>query len=477
MMPTAAACSRPTATCLAQAEVQMMRILLGWLADLFYGLGQLALPGGRIGRAMARYFLHRCLSLNPGHERAQGYRDYLYGVWAVERGDPDAGLRLLRRAARALPQDPAVALDAGVALAICGQYEAAATTLSRLLQEHPHRLSGERQLWSALAWSHLRLRNYQQALETARAAATAGCASAQLRLVTLFANLACGDGFEAGVLAGLLRSHVRLLPNVLEFAEQMAEDDRPGLADQVLGALPADLQAHGLRLIASSSIHGRRWRAARWALARLQTFARERVAYLVLESELYLHEQQFPQALAAAEQAVAQAEPSTARGQRTGSGLGAAEEQLGEVLLVMGRSEEAFPHFVRALAEGSLSALAGGAVALRLVEQGRIQEARQVFRFSRRGAELGVAYAHLATALILLEEGQTGEALNLTELAWEAYRDLPAWAAQPSVRETLSTYLRRLAQDLAERAEAASQPDLLTGARRLLRNLERPASD
>lgn len=456
-----------------------MRILLGWFAELFYGLGQLVLPGGRLGRALARYFLHCCLALNPGHERARGYREYLYGVLAVEHGDSDEGLRLLRRAARALPQDPAVALDAGVALAICGQYEAAASTLSRLLQEHPRRLSGERQLWSALAWSHLRLGDYQQALETARAAAAAGCASAQLRLVTLFADLARGGGLETGALAGLLRSHVRLLPNVLEFAEQMAEAGKPGLADQVLGALPPDLQAHGLRLIASSSIHGRRWQAARWALARLQTFARERASYLVLKSELHLHQQDFAEALAAAEQAVvvAQAEPGGPRGQRMGTGLGAAEEQLGEVLLVMGRSEEAFPHFVRALAEGSLSALAGGAVALRLVEQGRIQEARQVFRFSRRGAELGVAYAHLATALILREEGQLGEALNLAELSWEAYRDLPAWAAQPAVRETLSTYLRRLAQDLAARAEAASQPDLLSRARRLLRNLDRSGAD
>jgi len=248
-------------------------------------------------------------------------------VLAVERGDSDEGLRLLRRAARVLPQDPAVALDAAVALAICGQYAAAATALSRLLQEHPRRLSGERQLWSALAWSYLRLGEYRQALETARQAAAAGCANAQLRLVTVFADLARGGGFEPRVVAALLRSHVRLLPNVLEFAEQMAEGGKPELADQVLGVLPRDLQAHGLRLIASSSIHGRRFRAARWALARLQALSGEQASYLVLKSELHLHEQDFPAALTAAEQAVAVAEKeASAKSPRAGTGLSAAEE-------------------------------------------------------------------------------------------------------------------------------------------------------
>jgi tetratricopeptide (TPR) repeat protein len=441
-----------------------VHFLLPPVAEFFYAVGQLVLPGGRLGRALARFFLRQALFFNPRHDRAVGYLDYLRGVQRMQWGDPDEGLRLLRRAMRALPGDPAVALDAGVAMTIAGEHEAAVTTLSRLLAGHQRRMSQEPQLWFALTWSLLRLGRYSRALDAAGQAAQAGAASPGVRLTAALARVGAGAAPETEVIQGLVRRQPRLLANLLEFTEQMAEAGKPAVAELLLEALPPDVRPRGLRLIALSSVNRDSLAAARWALDRLVATAGRTAEVLILESELRLHEGDLPAALRAAQEAVARAPGKDA----------AAEEQLGEVLLLSGREEEAYGHFVEAIAAGSPSALAGGVVALRLLEQGQAQEARQVFRLARQGAELGVAYAHAATALVLLDTGHLAEAVSLAEQADDAFRALPSWAAQPPVVRTLTATLARAARQCLTAAQQAADEDLIRRSERLLRRLTSP---
>lgn len=382
----------------------------------------------------------------------------------MEAGEPEEGLPLLRRAMRALPGDPAVALDAGVAMTVAGEHEAAVTTLSRLLAAHPRRMSSEPQLWFALCWSLLKLGRYSRVLETAAQAAEAGAASPGLRLAAALARVGTGAAPEAEVIRRLLRGHPRLFGNVLEFAEHLAESKKQRQADLLMEALPPALVPRGLRLIALSSLNRDALTAARWAVDRLAEKTGPTTESLILQSELQLHTGNLPAALQAAQQAVAHTSPPEA----------AAEEQLGEVLLLSGREEEAYVHFVQALTGGSLSALAGGVVALRLLEQERAAEAQQVFRVSRQGAELGVAYAHAATALVLLDTGHLAEAVSLAEQAAEVFRALPAWAAQPAVVQRLATTLARVAEQCVASARQAADADLTRRAERLLRRLTAP---
>ncbi len=425
------------------------------------------LPAGRPGRALARFFLSQALFFNPRHDRAVGYLDYLRGVQRMEAGEPEEGLPLLRRAMRALPGDPAVALDAGVAMTVAGEHEAAVTTLTRLLAAPPRRMSSEPQLWFALCWSLLKLGQYTRVLETAAQAVEAGAASPGLRMVTALARVGTGAHPETEVIQRLVRGQPRLFGNVLEFAEQLAESQKPERADLLLETLPPTLVLRGLRLIALSSLNREALVAARWAIERLAEKTGPTTESLILQSELQLHAGNLPAALQAAQRAVAHTSPPEP----------VAEEQLGEVLLLSGREGEAYEHFVQALVGGSLSALAGGVVALRLLEQGRGQEAQQVFRVSRQGAELGVAYAHAATALVLVDTGHLAEAVSLAEQGAEIFRALPAWAAQPAVVHRLTTTLTRVGEQCLASARQAGEEDLLRRCQRLLRRLTAALAD
>jgi tetratricopeptide (TPR) repeat protein len=430
------------------------------MAGFFYALAQTVLPAGRPGRYLARGWLSQALWFSPHHDRARAYLDYLQGVRAMEAGDPDEALRLLRRAAKALPADPAVLLDAGVAMTIGGEWQAAESTLSGLLRDHPRRMRGERQLWFALAWSQLRLGRARAALETARQAAEAGSGTPGLHLVVLLAQLSATGALDAPALARLLRTQPALLTNVLEYAEQAAESQQASRADLLLSALPPDLLPHGLRLIAASALNGDRLEAARWALARWEATGADPARRLVLESELRLREQQ-PAAAVAAARAALEQQPGSA----------AAEEQLGEALLLSGRLEEAYGPFVEALAAGSPSALAAGVVALHLLEEGRHQDARQVFRRGRVGGALGCALAHAASGRLLLEAGNLPEALALATQSWQAYQDLPGWAGQPAARDLALSALQRLLDDWLLAAEQTGHVEDLPRARKLRREV------
>lgn len=433
-----------------------MNVLGSWAGAFFYGVAQLVLPAGRLGRCLARFFLRQSLFFRPRHEPAWGYSDYLTGILRLERGAPEEGVRLLRRATKALPQDPAVALDAGVAMTICGEYEGAVRLLEKLLSQHD-RMASERQLWFALAWSHLRLGHYTRAPQIAEEATAAAGGTAQLHLVSILGRLVTTSTLEQQALRGLLRSRPQLLSHVLEFTEQLAASGKTVAAEQLLQVLPEDIRSRSLRLLVSSALNGDLLEVARWALDQLTSTGAEAPAYLVLESELHLRQGDLPQALDCAERAV-ESSPGNEAG---------AQEQLGQVLLLLGRAAEAYPHFVEALARGSASALTGGMVALRLIEQDRFEEARKVFRVERRGTELGCAYAHCAAGLVQLHEADLEEAVKLAQWAWDEYRALPDWAAQPAVRQQLTEVLSGLIEGCLTQAQEAGNEEVAARARKL----------
>jgi len=410
-----------------------VNVLGSWAGAFFYGVAQLVLPAGRLGRCLARFFLRQSLFFRPRHEPAWGYSDYLTGILRLERGAPEEGVRLLRRATKALPQDPAVALDAGVAMTICGEYEGAVRLLEKLLSQYD-RMASERQLWFALAWSHLRLGHYTRAPQIAEEATAAAGGTAQLHLVSILGRLVTTSTLEQQALRGLLRSRPQLLSHVLEFTEQLAASGKTVAAEQLLQVLPEDIRSRSLRLLVSSALNGDLLKVARWALDQLTSTGAEAPAYLVLESELHLRQGDLPQALDYAEQAVELSPGNEAD----------AQEQLGQVLLLLGRAAEAYPHFVD-----------------------RFEEARKVFRVERRGTELGCAYAHCAAGLVQLHEADLEEAVKLAWWAWDEYRALPDWAARPGVKQQLTEVLSGLIEGCLTQAQEADNEEVAARARKL----------
>lgn len=437
-----------------------MSVLTSWLSRIFYVLAQGALLAGRPGRFFARAWLRQSLALSPHDERARGYLDYLQGLSAMEGGDPDEAVRLLRRAAKALPRDPAVQLDAGVALAISGEWQAAESALGRLLQEQGKRVEGEPQLWFALGWSQLRLGRAAQAVETVRRAAALGLGTPELRLLAVLAKFAATGSLDQEALARLLRTRPRLLPTLLQFIEQVAEEGKTSRAEELLSALPAGTLPPTLRLLAASALHANLPHAAQWALQKWEANGQQPSARLVLQSELHLRKGELGPAVTAARQALA-----------AGPNQALAEEQLGEALLLAGNREEAFAHLTEAVALGSPSALAAGYVALRLVEEGRHKEARALFRVQRTGTELGCALADAASAWLVMADGNLPKGLALATRAWQEYRRVPQWANTAVVAELMTSNLLRLLETGIASAEKSGREELLGQARKLRRDI------
>lgn len=436
-----------------------MRVLAGWLGALFYALGQGVLPAGRFGRALARQFLRQSLTFSPQHHRARSYLDYLLGVRDMEGGDPQAALPLLRRAAKALPADAAVRLDAAIVMTACGEYQSAEAEFNRLLQEHPRRVRNEPQLWFALAWSQLRLGQYSRCEATARRGAEAGAATVQLRLAALLAGFGNGTALDEEGLQQVLNTRPQLLPHLLEFVEQLVESHQASLASQLLQALPAAIQPDCLRLLAGSALNSERLEVARWALHRWKDSGASPVERLVLASELHLHEGRFKEAIALAREAVSM-DSASAR----------AQERLGEALLLGARLDEAYPAFEAALQGGSSSSLAAGVLALRLLEQGDLTGARSLFRSQRRGGALGCALANAATASLRLQEDRLPESLRCANLAWEQFSEQPSWGRQPVVCDLLTDALLHLLEALLARGTLLRKADL-DNARELRENI------
>ena len=142
-------------------------------------------------------------------------------------------------------------------------------------------------------------------------------------------------------------------------------------------------------------------------------------------------------------------------------------ETAGRVMVLAGQREEAFRYMTSALAEGSRDALAGGVVALYMLAQDRLDDARSVFRVQRSGDELACLYAHTATAGVLRAEGDLPEAAVLATRTWKFWEELPPWARTAAVREDIVPVLREIGQA----AVSSGDQEVIEDGKKLLRSI------
>ncbi len=114
---------------------------------------------------------------------------------------------------------------------------------------------------------------------------------------------------------------------------------------------------------------------------------------------------------------------------------------------------------VNALAEGSCDALAGGVVALHMLAQDRLDDARSVFRVQRSGDALACLYAHTATAGVRKAEGELAEAMALAQQAWGFWEEMPEWTKTEAVRQDVVSWLTEIAETAVDAANKPVRQD------------------
>jgi len=442
----------------------MRQTLLGLVARqglgaVLYWLAQGLFPLGRLGRATARPLLSAVLWLVPGHPKARAYYDYLQALRIFPRGQTEEALKLLRRAHRAVPDDETLHLDWAVALTMANQYERAIDVLEQLGSGEQART--ELQFWTALGWSYLRTGRFPAAEAAAKQAREYGVTSTELRLIRSLA-LAGEDGWvNKDGIADAVNKRPRALGMLLEFAYYIASIGKRTEAEDLLAALPADNRPYAWRIVTQHSLSAGDVETAQWSLQKLGQLVPDSVDGLMLDCEIALRRGKMTEAVDKAHRAVA-AQPDKLE----------VLETAGRVMVLAGQREEAFRYMTSALAEGSRDALAGGVVALHLLAQKRLADARSVFRVQRSGDELACLYAHTATAAVLKAEDDLTKALALAQQAWEFWDEMPQWARTEAVRQDIVSSLTEIAQAAADTDNKPASQD----AEELLSRLRRAVS-
>ena len=416
----------------------MRQTLLGLVARqglgaVLYRLAKGLLALGRLGRAIARPLLSAVLRLVPNHQKARAYYDYLQALRIFPRGQIGEALKLLRRAHRAVPDDETLHLDWAVALTMANQYERAIDVLEQLSSGEQART--ELQFWTTLGWSYLRTGRFPAAEAAAKQAREHGVDGWELRLIRSLA-LAGEDGWvNKDGIADVVNRQPRALGMLLEFTYYIASIGKRAEAEELLTALPANNRPYAWRIVTQHSLSAGDIQTARWSLEKLGELAPESVDELMLDCEIALRQGKMAEAVDKAHRAVA-ALPD---------GLEVLET-AGRVMVLAGQREAAFQYMVSALAEGSRDALAGGVVALYLLGQGRLADARSVFRIQRSGDALACLYAHTATAGVRKAEGDLAEAVALAQQAWGFWDEMPSWSKTEAVCQDIVSWLTEIAQ-------------------------------
>ena len=416
----------------------MRQTLLGLVARqglgaVLYRLAKELLALGRLGRAIARPLLSAVLRLVPNHQKARAYYDYLQALRIFPRGQIGEALKLLRRAHRAVPDDETLHLDWAVALTMANQYERAIDVLEQLSSGEQART--ELQFWTALGWSYLRTGRFPAAEAAAKQAREHGVDGWELRLIRSLA-LAGEDGWvNKDGIADVVNRQPRALGMLLEFTYYIASIGKRTEAEELLTALPANNRPYAWRIVTQHSLSAGDIQTARWSLEKLGELAPDSVDELMLDCEIALRQGKMAEAVDKAHRAVA-ALPD---------GLEVLET-AGRVMVLAGQREAAFQYMVSALAEGSRDALAGGVVALYLLGQGRLADARSVFRIQRSGDALACLYAHTATAGVRKAEGDLAEAVALAQQAWGFWDEMPSWSKTEAVCQDIVSWLTEIAQ-------------------------------
>jgi len=416
----------------------MSQTLLGLVARqglgaVVYWVAQGVLPLGRLGRAAARSALAAVVWLEPNHQEARAYYDYLQALRIFPRGETEEALMLLRRAHRAVPDDETLHLDWAVALTMANHYERAIDVLEQLASGEQART--ELQFWTALSWSYLRTGRFPAAEAAAKQASEYGVASSELRLIRSLALAAEAGWVNKDGIADVVSKGPRALGMLLEFAYYIASIGKRTEAEDLLAVLPADNRPHAWRIVTQHSLSAGDVETAEWSLEKLGQLAPDSVDGLMMGCEIALRRGQMAEAVDKAHRAVA-AQPDEL----------AVLETAGRMMVLAGQREEAFRYMTSALAEGSRDALAGGVVALYMLAQDRLDDARLVFRVQRSGDELACLYAHTATAAVLKAEDDLAEAVALAQQAWEFWDEMPQWARTEAVRQDIVSWLTQIAQ-------------------------------
>jgi len=404
---------------------------IGWL---LYWLAQLLLPLGRPGRTIARPLLAAVLWLQPDYRKAQAYYNYLQALAIFPRGRTDEALELLRGAHRMVPDDEAVHLDWAVALTMANRYEQAIDVLEQLRRDDEKTL-GEEQFWTALGWSYLRTGRFPLAEMAIKRADEYGVTSPDLRLIRLLALLAQDGWLDRDGLNKIVRQRPGSLGMILESASFLATTGHRAQSQELVEALPADILPRAWRIIVRQGLNDDDLETAQWSLERLEQIAADSTDTLMMHCEVAMRRGQMTEAVAKAHEAVADKRADLD-----------VLETAGRVMVLAGQRKAAFEYMTGALAKGSRDALAGGVVALYMLAQDRLDDARSVFRVQRSGDELACLYAHTATAGVLRAEGDLPEAAVLATRTWKFWEELPPWARTAAVREDIVPVLREIGQ-------------------------------
>lgn len=405
------------------------------LAGFTYDLARASLSAGQWGLGHAHRLLRLTVALWPGHPQAAQWLRYLQGRMALERGNPELAIELLREADRGLPEATGVKAQLGLAYTLAGENEQAIAILERAAKEDSSALTED--MWGALAWSYLSTGRAPKAREACLRAEELAVHSPRL---VLLHRLATGVGLGS-LPVSEMRELLHEVPQggvlILDYARLQARDGRHRLARAAVSALPDSEQARSYSIIASASLNDDDTDTAVWAVDQVAR-TRDESYYgevALVRSEISLRRGDLDEALVQAKKAV-EAQPKSGR----------AHEQAGRVLLLSGRWEEAVDEMIEALHTGQAGALAAGIASLAAMEVDDVKSARGVFLAARYGDGLACATSHVAQARVMVTEKNFSEALQLASWGMEELLGLEPWARSSEVIERLTRLLRSILQ-------------------------------
>lgn len=417
------------------------------VAKTFYWAAQISLPLGKPGMRIARSLLATALVYDPRLDRARGWRSLIDGTLARERGDLDAAVASLRDASAVLPDNDAVTANLGIALALAGRYDEAVIVIERAMRGDTD-VTGEPQIWMALAWAHLRTGRSPKALEACERAEESRATSVDLRILRILALASCRGFVQRDELRNLLRMRARMLPLVLEHIEQLAVSGSRDVARQLVRGLPDSIQTRALQVIVRSAMAGDNLEAAHWAIRELEIRQPDSATAPTLRSELALRRKDHHEALSEAMEAVRR-KPQDAQ----------ALDQLVRVRVLRGEGDQAAREAVEAVQRRGGGGLTAGVAALHYLEAQDLEAAQRVFAVQRSGDELACAFAAAAQALLHARRKHHAEALRQAERSVSYAGRIPAWAHSEYSRRRIAECLRETLE--LSRASGEEVPEAL----------------
>lgn len=381
-----------------------------------------------------------------GDPRAAGWRQFTRAVLLSRAGDDQAALELLKAASTALPDEAEVAIALALAFANADDWERAIEAGERALKFY-EQASAEQQLWQMLAWGYLITGRYAQAREVLQRVREAGGSPVPLHLPLLIAQAVAFDQDPPiAEVRALLSRYPRQAHPYWRVIEHLAASRRADLAVRLLSLLPTTAAIGAALTIARRAAERDDAESVLWAANALRR--------LELAPEVAL-------ATAALAALVAGNDEEALRYCADAAALGPdvplVHERQALIYFLTGDEAKACAAASAALQAGSRDALCAALVAVALATEGRIQEARTIFRVQRLGDALGVVLGHLAQARLRAESGEPAEARRLIAAALQEAANLPQWQRRAAVVNWSVRQLDRL----AENEEVADEADRL----------------